>query len=639
MGKKSITNLMQPKMFGPKRDLWAGWKKRICIAVPTTGLVRVEWMMARFGQVIPCNWSNGDMFQFYDQFSPMGWAVADARNICVEYCLSQGFEWCFKGDTEIETELGVKCIKDIKVGEMVKTHKGRYRPVLKAMKRPYGQGNPLVCINTPHSKIRCTPEHPFMVLRQGENKEDVDMITWTRAESITSKDKLLYPSPERTQDFVNFNCYANTNGVNGDAKKGSIKNGKFIGKMEVDRGLAYFFGLYLAEGNCEHDGIRFTFNNNESEYIDSVKKICEERFGRTPTIYRRWATSVKLNIRSLSKVFGELFGTNARMKKIPSEIYAWSLQNRLAFIKGYLDGDGSKNSGVTFNSASKELVNGLETLCIASGISIKKYGYIEPNESRMKDGTIIKNTGAYYGYISKSSYEKILDLSLANDTGNFLEVDIVSVEQKQMAGNLNDYHVYNLEVEDDNSYIAQGVIAHNCFFIDHDVILPPDTYLKINEYMTKGDIPVVSGLYYCKGSHPEPLVFRGRGNGCFTDWKPGEKVWADGIPMGCTLIHASMLRVLYDASEVYTCNTLYGPVVVRRVFETPREAKFDPEKMTYERRTGTEDLFWCDRMKNEKVFEKCGVEKYKKFQKKKYPFLIDTSMFCKHIDENGKKYP
>jgi len=271
MGKKSITNLMQPKMFGPKRDLWAGWKKRICIAVPTTGLVRVEWMMARFGQVIPCNWSNGDMFQFYDQFSPMGWAVADARNICVEYCLSQGFEWLF--------------------------------------------------------------------------------------------------------------------------------------------------------------------------------------------------------------------------------------------------------------------------------------------------------------------------------------------------------------------------------FIDHDVILPPDTYLKINEYMTKGDIPVVSGLYYCKGSHPEPLVFRGRGNGCFTDWKPGEKVWADGIPMGCTLIHASMLRVLYDASEVYTCNTLYGPVVVRRVFETPREAKFDPEKMTYERRTGTEDLFWCDRMKNEKVFEKCGVEKYKKFQKKKYPFLIDTSMFCKHIDENGKKYP
>jgi len=268
---EGMVNLMQPKLFHPKRDVWEGWKKRICIAVPTTGQVRIEWVLARFGQVIPCNWANGDVFQYFDQFSPMGWAVADARNICVKYCLKNNFEWLF--------------------------------------------------------------------------------------------------------------------------------------------------------------------------------------------------------------------------------------------------------------------------------------------------------------------------------------------------------------------------------FIDHDVVLPPDTFLKITDYMNKGDIPVVSGLYYCKGSHPEPLLFRGRGNSYYTDWKMGDKVMVDGIPMGCTLIHASLLRYLYDKSEAYTTSTLGGPVVVRRVFETPRSAWFDPEELRYETRIGTEDLFWCDRVKDENVFANCGVEKFKKYQDMEFPFLVDTSMFAKHIDENGQQFP
>jgi len=271
IAKKNIAFGGQDKEHLIKSDLWKGWKKRICIAVPATGLVRVEWMMARFGQVIPCNWSNGDIFQFFNQFSPMGWAVADARNVCVEYCLKHGFEWLF--------------------------------------------------------------------------------------------------------------------------------------------------------------------------------------------------------------------------------------------------------------------------------------------------------------------------------------------------------------------------------FIDHDVCMPPDIFLKINEYMNHGKYPVVSGLYFCKGSHPEPLVFRGRGNSFYSNWKRGDKVWVDGIPMGLTLIHSSLLRVLWDTSEQYNVSTVGGAVTTRRVFETPRKAWFDPESMSYAQKVGTEDLFWCDRIRSEKVFEKCGVKKWAKFQKKKYPFLMDTSMFCTHIDENGAKYP
>jgi len=186
-------------------------------------------------------------------------------------------------------------------------------------------------------------------------------------------------------------------------------------------------------------------------------------------------------------------------------------------------------------------------------------------------------------------------------------------------------------------FISQGF--EWLLFIDHDCVLPPDTFLRINEYMMTAEYPVVSGLYFCKGTHPEPLIFRGRGNGFFNGFRRGQKVMVDGIPMGLTLIHRDIMKPIYDNSPVETIGTIHGPVVVRRVFETPRKSWFDPELGRYAQRTGTEDLFWCDRVINEKVFDKQKNKKWRKFGKMKYPFLCDTGMFARHIDNMGRQYP
>jgi hypothetical protein len=148
--------------------------------------------------------------------------------------------------------------------------------------------------------------------------------------------------------------------------------------------------------------------------------------------------------------------------------------------------------------------------------------------------------------------------------------------------------------------------------------------------------PVVCGLYYCKGSYPEPLLFRGRGNGYFHNWKFGDKVEVDGVPMGCTLIHCTVLKVMYDNSEVYSVPSQYGPVTVRRVFETPRMSWHDPESGKYNSQGGTEDIPWCDRVMKDKILEKAG---WKEAAKKKNPFLCDTSIFCQHLDRSGAIYP
>jgi hypothetical protein len=76
--------------------------------------------------------------------------------------------------------------------------------------------------------------------------------------------------------------------------------------------------------------------------------------------------------------------------------------------------------------------------------------------------------------------------------------------------------------------------------------------------------------------------------------------------------------------------------VARRVFETPGNSSYDAEKGVWVTTGGTEDLTFYQRLIKDRILEKAG---WKKFQKMRYPYLCDTSIFCRHIDFNGVQYP
>jgi hypothetical protein len=108
-------------------------------------------------------------------------------------------------------------------------------------------------------------------------------------------------------------------------------------------------------------------------------------------------------------------------------------------------------------------------------------------------------------------------------------------------------------------------------------------------------------------------------------------VWVDAVPMGCVIIHRSILEVMWNDSPEY----MAGDQLTRRVFHTPEISWFDPQSGV-NNSVGTSDMEFCARMIIDKVFERAG---WKSFQKKKFPFLIDTNIFCGHIDPNGISYP
>lgn len=170
--------------------------------------------------------------------------------------------------------------------------------------------------------------------------------------------------------------------------------------------------------------------------------------------------------------------------------------------------------------------------------------------------------------------------------------------------------------------------------IEDDVLLPPDCFVKFAEYINEDKEAVVSGLYYTKGNPSEPLLFRGRGNGCFNDWKLGDKVRVDGLPMGCLLISTKILKYCWNNAKEYK---LPDGQSSKQVFLTPKLSWLDPETGSYMRKEGTQDLYFFDQLLDNDVLKKTGFNKLAKMEN---PFLCDTSIFCKHIDRaTGKQYP
>ena len=219
--------------------------------------------------------------------------------------------------------------------------------------------------------------------------------------------------------------------------------------------------------------------------------------------------------------------------------------------------------------------------------------------------------------------------------GRYGQVIPCNWAQSDMVQFLDQFSPLGFMVADARNLVVTRAVEQGfewVLFIDHDTVPPPHMILTWNEYMLKGDVPVFCGVYFTKGAPSEPLVYRGNGTSYYRKWKFGDKVWVDGIPMGCTMIHSSILKVMYNNSETY----MIGNMPTKRIFQTPSKVGFDPQTGGVTAQSGTEDLFWCDRVVRENVLAKAG---WKDIAKKKYPFLIDTNVFCRHIDNDGVQYP
>lgn len=202
------------------------------------------------------------------------------------------------------------------------------------------------------------------------------------------------------------------------------------------------------------------------------------------------------------------------------------------------------------------------------------------------------------------------------------------------------FYTLRYPVDDAQNIIVKTAIEKEFEWLllwEHDVLAPPNAYMVLNDYMRSQKYPIVSGLYFTRSRPADPLVFKGRGNGAYLDWKFGDLVWCDGLPTGFLLVHTSILKAMWPDCEEYEPRQ---GVVTRKVFWTPREQWVDPANGWQNSISGTSDLDWCTRVIGGDYIRKAGWNKFMdELQDPKCPLLVDTNLFCRHINPNGEIFP
>jgi predicted SAM-dependent methyltransferase len=143
--------------------------------------------------------------------------------------------------------------------------------------------------------------------------------------------------------------------------------------------------------------------------------------------------------------------------------------------------------------------------------------------------------------------------------------------------------------------LSQG--ANYIYWLDDDVIPPPDAFLKM--YNQHKDI--INGVYWSKSNPPMPLLFRGHLDGPYWDWHMGDLIEIDAAGSGLTLVKTDVYRKIQKEMGDPWYSVQYSSFA--GVKETPYN--------------NTEDLYF-----------------YWKARKVGYKVWADTSIQAFHFDKN-----
>ena len=156
-------------------------------------------------------------------------------------------------------------------------------------------------------------------------------------------------------------------------------------RMPVNASLMTLLGFYLAEGSCsDRGGVRVAVGNGNRQFADEMLGHFKAVFGIEAKRYvqRERVDEIKLVNRVAALAWQHVFGfcgSDSVTKCIPDIVFNVNDELRMAFLRGYLLGDGTASKGVVhFASSSYDIASGLMYLLGSFGV-VASLSRIEPD--------------------------------------------------------------------------------------------------------------------------------------------------------------------------------------------------------------------------------------------------------------------
>ncbi len=247
------------------------------------------------------------------------------------------------------------------------------------------------------------------------------------------------------------------------------KLNRYIG---LDENLMRLIGYFTAEGyvvgNENNLQLRFAFNENETAYHEDVKNLVEKIFGYAKTVFRptqRHGVEVMISNHAIAAFFAWLMPKGAKNKQLPDFVLNQSPENLRQFLIGALRGDGClKNARrIAYKTASPHLAYQIAEVFLRLGYlsSIQSY---EPKYENHSTSYHVRIGGSQCAEFAAEFPELALDypqnLSVKQDV--FADDDYFYVAVRSTETLQNESEVFNIEVEEDHTYIVNRVVVHNC---------------------------------------------------------------------------------------------------------------------------------------------------------------------------------
>lgn len=515
----------------------------------------------------------------------------------------------------------LKKIIDVKIGDVVLTHKGNKKKVIDRFVKPTntiieeqlkiykiwvgGLTEPLIIsgnhpiLSTSGSSILCTTN------------------------SCKNKHMRILPTIKKCS-----NCHKDNSNLNilPDFKKaGDIKvkdlvyspfNKDIIENSEFTNDLCYLMGFWLAEG-CynkydkeeykKYNGIKFTnfdgkflsdkieplikkcFNNSGNLYISKSNRFCINK-DKFQYIY----DGEKRNGPKLAEFFLKHCGEYSKTKKLSEEVMNLPSYLQMSLLAGFIDGDGcvdKTNGHIIICTSSQNLANQFSLILRRAGIRTKMSKQMSRTEGR--------ETGNYNYRIkvlasdAKNIFCELLKSEKVNDLRETKWSSMQSVIQdnwqvltikkiEDITNQFTDSFMYDLEVEDDHSYVANGIAIHNCFpYAELDenkgiwksIIIQNPDYIHVKTSVLSGQ-PVISMRpdaalqRLVQSNNPADIQLRSQiSDEVLYHIRKGNNIPLDNF-------HVSHLKLLSSPYDTHGTSVIVGIYKDLMLYDKLRESKF-----------------------------------------------------------------
>jgi len=405
-------------------------------------------------------------------------------------------------------------------------------------------------ITTPHRTLRASDNHPIMCVevtpglgpyqRQGAN------LIWKRADQIAEGDLIVTVEelPDQGQSSVD--------------------------DIPLTEEFMEIAGLYMGDGDgSERDGLRFAIPAGplQDYYAAVARRVFEPSTTRGepgrgrnrdygPISARQREYIFTVGSKRAYKLFRSLGLTGkARTKTVPGWVFAAARPLRLAFLRGYLDADGTvgKDGRLAFGACNKALIHQIRALCVSCGIPVSNvtsdtgrmgnYGPIELHRFICGYAKYNRSVGSHdERYIERLQYEGKGSRDGRYISGSTccvwnLEIpDGLGVERvKSVVREAEPCVVYDLCTHGSHTFIAEGIVVHNTAVEHHqafysETVVPEATIIEASL---------------------NQQIFEPQGLRCVIDWQSLDIFQADEAERGQALAQYTSAGVpLYLAMEL-----------------------------------------------------------------------------------------